>query len=59
MRYEQCKKHPTLPQTIDQLILTDEIKKIGNDQFVFLEGSIIMMAKKPTLDKLSGNICSY
>ena len=71
MRHEREKHLPPLPQTIEAIVLSDDIRNLSGDEFVSLDGNILMMAKNPTLKQLEGNqsvvsilivingICSY
>lgn len=54
MRYELGKHRPPLPLSIAEIQLTEEQKSLSGLPFISIQDSIIMMAKTPTLEKLTG-----
>ena len=53
MRHEREKHQPSLPTTISGIVLTDDIRFLSGQEFVFIEGNIVMMGKAPTINKLA------
>ena len=52
MRHERMKYQPQLPRSIEEMFLTQEMRMVNDQEFVFIENSIMMFGKSPLLQKL-------
>jgi MULE transposase domain len=62
MRNKRKKTMPKLPQTIQEINidkLPPEIRNFKNEQFLFMEGNVLMMATQKMLDLLATRDCIF
>lgn len=59
MRNERKKNQPPIPQTINDIVLTQDMRYLSGQEFVFMQNGIVMFVKEPLLSTLAGASCIY